>query len=162
VTLAYLSLGANLGEPVDSIDRAIRKLQAQPEITVTRQASMYRTAPVGPVAQDDFVNTVVEIETSLNPMDLLARCKALEVELGRVPGTHWGPRVIDIDLLMVGDLTIISGGLNLPHPEMWRRAFVLAPLAELLPDLHSPDGQSIISLRDYFAQDQHIALLDRG
>lgn len=161
MTLAYLSLGANLGDPVSAINQAIRRLDDHPEIRVTRQSGRYRTAPVGPISQDDFVNTAVEIESSLAPDALLTVCKSIELDIGRIPGTHWGPRIIDIDLLMVGDLTIRTDKLVLPHPEMWLRAFVLAPLSELRPDLQAPSGESIGVLRDRLARVQRIEPMSR-
>jgi 2-amino-4-hydroxy-6-hydroxymethyldihydropteridine diphosphokinase len=109
---------------------------------VLRRSSVYETEPVGEVTeQRDFYNAVAEIETTLDPHALLATCKRIESELGRQPGgPRHGPRPIDVDLLMVDDLTATDAQLVLPHPEVTSRRFVLAPLLELEPDLALPDG----------------------
>jgi 2-amino-4-hydroxy-6-hydroxymethyldihydropteridine diphosphokinase len=115
--------------------RALRALGAEPEIALLAVSRLYRTEPWGKTDQDWFVNACALALTSLAPERLLERLKALEVELGRTPTERWGPRVIDIDILAYGDLSLCQDGLTLPHPEMFNRAFVLIPLAEIAPDL---------------------------
>jgi 2-amino-4-hydroxy-6-hydroxymethyldihydropteridine diphosphokinase len=131
--IAYLGLGANLGDARASIELARAKL-AERGVFVRRRAAMYRTAPVGPAGQPDYLNTAVEVETSLSARDLLAACKAIERDLGRTPSVRWGPRVIDLDILLYGEMVMAKPDLTIPHPELHRRRFALAPLFDLAPD----------------------------
>ncbi len=126
-------LGSNLGDKRGNIGRAFEALALGGLVHGLTRSSLYRTAPWGPVAQDWYVNGCAVGQTDLAPLDLLTRVKALEVALGRTETVRWGPRVIDIDLLYVGDLVLDTPALTLPHPEMLNRAFVLVPLAELRP-----------------------------
>lgn len=117
-----------------------------------RCSSLYETEPVGPVEQGWFLNAVVEVETSLSPAGLLAACKRIEKRLGRKPGIRWGPRAVDLDILLFDHLQLQADNLVIPHPRLRERAFVLVPLAELAPDLELPGGGSVkealSSLRD--------------
>lgn len=131
--LAYIGLGGNLGDRRANLDRALALLNASPGVRVRRVASVYETAPVGFTAQPRFLNTVAEVETDLAPADLLAVMQRIEAELGRVRTIRWGPRTIDLDLLLYDDLTLDDPALTIPHPRLAERAFVLVPLAELLP-----------------------------
>jgi 2-amino-4-hydroxy-6-hydroxymethyldihydropteridine diphosphokinase len=126
----YVGLGSNLGDRLENLRRAVELLDASDGVAVVRTSSVYETDPVGP-PQPDFLNAVAEISTDLGPHELLARCKAIEAELGRTPGERWGPREIDLDLLLYGDERIDTGELVVPHPRMNERAFVLVPLREL-------------------------------
>ena len=130
-----LALGGNVGDKVSSLRRALRAIAAEPEIELIAVSRLYRTAPWGKTDQDWFVNACALGRTSLKPEALLERMKALEVELGREPTERWGPRVIDIDLIAYDDIALKTDRLTLPHPELFNRAFVLAPLAEIAPDL---------------------------
>jgi 2-amino-4-hydroxy-6-hydroxymethyldihydropteridine diphosphokinase len=114
-------------------------------IEVVARSSVYETEPIGEVSsQPDFYNAVVQVETAFEPQTLLATCKRVERELGRKPGgVRHGPRPIDVDLLLVGEVTLAGEELTLPHPELSSRRFVLTPLAELAPDLTLPDGRSL-------------------
>jgi len=132
--LAYIGLGTNLGERRANLDRALSLLAASPGVRLLRAARVYETAPVGYTAQPRFLNTVAEVETDLSPADLLAVLQRIEAELGRVRTVRWGPRTIDLDLLLYDDLTLDDPALTIPHPRMAERAFVLVPLAELIPD----------------------------
>jgi len=161
MTLAYVGLGANVGSMIATIDAAEIRLGDLPGTVVRRRASLYRTAPWGVVDQPDFVNTVVEIETPLQPLELLRALKSIERELGRVPGVRWGPRIIDLDLLLYGEISQITEELNIPHTEMWQRLFVLAPLSELRPDLHHPDGRSIVEVSEDLRSTQRVELIER-
>jgi len=134
----FLGLGANLGDKMAGLKKAIALLKHEKDIRVRRTAPFYRTAPWGYADQDWFINTVVEIETSLSPQQLLNVLLAIEEKMGRVRGVRWGPRVIDLDLLLYGDTVLNQPGLIIPHPRMAGRAFVLAPLADLEPDLVIP------------------------
>jgi len=114
---------------------AIQILNHREEITITTLSSLYETAPWGYVDQDIFMNLVVEIETSLSPFELLDVCQSIENELGRVREFKWGPRVIDVDILLYDDQVIQSKRLTVPHPYMTERDFVMIPLAEINPQL---------------------------
>lgn len=145
---AFVGLGTNVGDRPEAIERAVDALDGSPDIQVIRRASLFETEPVGPVDQPWFVNTVVELDTGLGAEALLAQLKAIETDLGRVPRERWGPREIDLDLLVFGDSVIHTSELVVPHPELPKRRFVLEPLAELAPDLIHPElGQSVARLR---------------
>lgn len=136
---AWLGLGANLHQPEKQLDAALVRLEQEPGISVSRVSHYYRTPPWGNEKQDDFINAVAQIETSLKPLPLLSRLQFIENEMGRTRDTgRWGARVIDIDLLMIDDVAIKSSGLEIPHPRMHERAFVLLPLYELDPGLEIP------------------------
>ncbi|MFN8632715.1 MAG: dihydropteroate synthase [Chloroflexota bacterium] len=140
----YLGLGANLGDRAATLARAIQELDAEREIRVVRRASLFETAPVGVVDQPPFLNTVVEALTTLSGRPLLDTVKRVERTLGRQARERWGPREIDIDILLHGATRLDEPGLEIPHRAMWERLFVLAPLAELRPDLTGPDGRPIL------------------
>ena len=130
-----LALGSNVGDKANNLRRALRAIGSEPGIELTAVSRFYRTAPWGKTDQDWFVNACALARTNLKPEALLERVKRLEVELGREPTERWGPRVIDIDLIAYGDVALRTERLTLPHPELFNRAFVLAPLAEIAPDL---------------------------
>ncbi len=128
-----LGLGGNLGDPALSIREALRRLEGR-GVEILLVSSLYRTAPWGPVPQPDFLNACAAGETELEPEALLLAAKAIERELGRVEGPRWGPRAVDLDILALGDLALDTPDLTLPHPRLTERAFVLVPLAEIVPD----------------------------
>ncbi|WP_400161841.1 2-amino-4-hydroxy-6-hydroxymethyldihydropteridine diphosphokinase [Brevibacillus sp. TJ4] len=128
---AYLALGSNLGDRADQLKQAIRKLHARPGICIKRVSAIYETDPVGFVEQDAFLNMVIAAETSLSAEQLLQAALSIEQELGRVRTVRWGPRTLDIDLLLYGDSCIEQEHLRIPHPEMTKRAFVLIPLQDV-------------------------------
>jgi len=134
----FIGLGTNVGDRPSWIEQAIAALDETPHINVIRRASLYETEPVGPVDQSWFLNTVVEVDTDLDPDALLAQLKQIEADLGRQQRERWGPREIDLDLLLYGDSVIQTSELVVPHPELARRRFVLVPLAELAPDVAHP------------------------
>ena len=138
----YLSLGGNLGDPAKSMGAALRMLDADGDTRVTGVSSLYRTPPWGKLDQPDFLNAAAEISTGLAPRALLDLCLDAERKLKRVREERWGPRLIDIDILVFGERVIHETGLEVPHPRMLERAFVLAPLAEIAPDL-SVGGRSV-------------------
>ena len=137
---AYLGLGSNLGDREASLAEAMSHLADTPNLTLVRSSSIYETAPWGYTEQPDFLNCVLEIETHLSPVSLLRRAKQVEREIGRQPGRRYGPRLIDVDILLYGGLTLRldDPDLQIPHPRMERRAFVLVPLAELTERLVHP------------------------
>jgi len=130
---AFLSLGSNLGDRQQYLRDAISLLSRT--VTVLGISQLYETAPVGGVVQDDFLNVVIEIDTELGPFELLDLCQAAEVDANRVRVVRFGPRTLDVDLLLYGDLAIATERLEVPHPRMFERKFVLAPLADLAPEL---------------------------
>jgi 2-amino-4-hydroxy-6-hydroxymethyldihydropteridine diphosphokinase len=148
VTRAYVGLGANLGEREQTLRRAIDLLAAEPEIEVVAVSSFRETEPVGYLDQPAFLNGACAVQTELGPRELLERLLAVERELGRERGAgpRWGPRTIDLDLLLYGDATVDEPGLTVPHPRLTERSFVLEPLLELDPGLHLPDGRGLRSL----------------
>jgi 2-amino-4-hydroxy-6-hydroxymethyldihydropteridine diphosphokinase len=137
VVTAYIGLGANLGERETNIERALSEL-ARSGCRPTRVSSIYETAPVGFSDQPDFLNAVAEIETDLGPRELLAVLDAIERRIGREETFKWGPRIIDLDILLYGDQILKEDNLEIPHPEMQHRAFVLTPLAEIAPEVKHP------------------------
>jgi 2-amino-4-hydroxy-6-hydroxymethyldihydropteridine diphosphokinase len=131
---AFLALGSNLGEREALLRRAVA---ATPDLVAV--SPVYETDPVGGPEQGAFLNCVVELETDRGPRQLLELCRELEADAERVRTERWGPRTLDVDVLLVGDLTVDEADLEVPHPRMWQRRFVLAPLADLAPDLVSPE-----------------------
>ena len=134
LTKAYIALGGNLGDREKNFSEALAGLQSFPTLRLKRGSPVYETPPMGPAGQDRYWNAVVEVEADLNPEDLLTICLEVEERLGRVRGERWGPRIIDLDLLLYGDLEWKSDRLILPHPEIAKRAFVLQPLVDLIPN----------------------------
>ena len=130
---AWMGLGANIGDPPAQVHEAVQRLDAQREISVVAQSSMLITKPWGKTDQPDFSNMVVEIETSLAPLDLLDACLGIEREMGRVRDIRWGPRRIDIDIVAYERLELDTDRLHLPHRHAHERDFVLDPLREIAP-----------------------------
>ncbi|EUJ28794.1 2-amino-4-hydroxy-6-hydroxymethyldihydropteridine pyrophosphokinase [Listeria floridensis FSL S10-1187] len=128
---AYLSLGTNVGDKLQNLNAAVRQLRQANGIDVAKISGVYETAPVGYEDQDIFYNIALEIKTSLSPNELLETCLGIEAELGRVRLFKWGPRLIDIDILLYEDLKINTETLKIPHPYMKERAFVMLPLQEI-------------------------------
>lgn len=145
--IAYLSLGANLGDREGNLTAGLERL-AQAGVTVSRVSSLYETAPVGGPPQPPYLNLVAEVETDLPPRALLRLCLAIEAELGRERTEHWGPRTLDMDLLLYEGVTSDDPELTLPHPRLAERQFVLVPLAEIAPDLVLPDGRAAAAAAD--------------
>lgn len=133
---AYLSLGSNLGDRRFYLDEALRQLAATSGLRIVCMSSIYETTPVGVAGQGDYLNAVVEVETSLSAPELLIRCQAIETACGRVRKQRWGARTLDIDLLWHADCPACdTPTLTLPHPLMHERAFVMVPLSMIAPDL---------------------------
>ncbi|MGB7605324.1 MAG: 2-amino-4-hydroxy-6-hydroxymethyldihydropteridine diphosphokinase [Lutisporaceae bacterium] len=133
---AYLGLGGNVGNRKSNINEAIRLLESHSEIRVCKRSADYETAPVGYEQQEWFLNVVVEIETTLPPYELLTLCNDVEQQLKRVRLIRWGPRTIDIDILIYEGFESKEDRLIVPHPRMTERAFVIIPLMEIAPNLH--------------------------
>lgn len=136
--LAYVALGANLADPVEQIRAALVALTGLPESRLLRSSSLYRTTPVGVHGQPDFINAVAALETTLSPQALLTALFAIEAQFGRRRDYFRAPRTLDLDLLLFDDHVIDTPQLQLPHPRMHLRAFVIAPLVEIAPDCCIP------------------------
>lgn len=137
---AYLGLGGNIGEPERAMAAALHALDAAAEIRVISVSSLYRTPPWGKLDQPDFLNAAAQVRTALSARALLRACLVIERSLKRERAERWGPRPIDIDILVYGTGAIREEGLEIPHPRMLERAFVLVPLAEIAPDLAVGDA----------------------
>ncbi len=135
MTRAYLGLGSNLGDRIAQLQLAIDELAATDGIRVVAVSRVYETAPVGGLEQDDYLNAVVAIDTGLGARALLAVAQRLELLADRVRTVRWGPRTLDVDVLMVGDEQVDEPDLQVPHPRLHERGFVLAPLRDVVPDL---------------------------
>jgi 2-amino-4-hydroxy-6-hydroxymethyldihydropteridine diphosphokinase len=147
VEVAYIGLGSNLGDREKNLRAALERLA---ELGRVRTSSLRETDPVGVTDQPRFLNAVAELETDLSPQELLARLLEIEHELGRdrARERRWGPRTIDLDLLLYGDEALDEPGLTVPHPRLAERRFALEPLHELAPELTLPDGRRIRDLLD--------------
>jgi len=138
VAIAYIGLGSNVGDRIGYLEEAIRRIGNLPDTEVESASSAYDSAPVGRTDQPRFLNAVVRVRTRLPPERLLEGLLRIERELGRERKERWGPRTIDLDLLLYDDRVISEPGLQVPHPRLHERAFVLVPLAELDPELVHP------------------------
>ncbi|CAN5810487.1 2-amino-4-hydroxy-6-hydroxymethyldihydropteridinediphosphokinase [soil metagenome] len=136
--IAYIGLGSNLADPSAQVTQGILAIARLPETRIIAQSSFYRSAPMGPPDQPDYINAVTAIETAQTASDLLASLQAVEARHGRARGLHWGPRTLDIDILLYGAERITGLDLTVPHPGLSERAFVLYPLYEIAPDLEIP------------------------
>jgi 2-amino-4-hydroxy-6-hydroxymethyldihydropteridine diphosphokinase len=141
VTRAFLGLGSNLGDREGYLRLAIDGLAAAPGIIVTAVSDVYETDPVGGPEQGAYLNVVAEVETTIGARELLAVAQRLEAEAERVREERWGPRTLDVDVLWIAGETVDEPELTVPHPRMWDRRFVLAPLRELAPELLPDDWE---------------------
>lgn len=135
---AYIGIGSNMDDPQWQVRSAFQALATMPDSLLIARSRLYRTRPFGPVAQDDFINAVAGMLTRLQPERLLTEMRAVETAQGRRRAERWGPRILDLDLLVFGDVKIKSETLELPHPGIAERGFVLAPLADVAPTLVVP------------------------
>jgi 2-amino-4-hydroxy-6-hydroxymethyldihydropteridine diphosphokinase len=145
-TSAFLALGSNLGDRLEFLRAAVRKLDSTPGIDVVRSSRVYETEPVGP-PQPPYLNAVIEAVTTLTPRELLEAARGVEDSLGRVRAERWGPRTIDVDILVYDEQTVVEPDLEIPHPRMHERGFVLVPLGELDADAMLPGGRRLSTHR---------------
>lgn len=138
MTPVFLGLGSNIGDREAQIGLAVEELSRHPEIVLRRTSALYETEPVGYKAQPPFLNAVAELDTRLTAFELLETALAIEAKMGRKRQIHWGPRTIDLDILLYDNARIQSASLIVPHPRLQDRKFVLIPLMELAPDLLVP------------------------
>jgi 2-amino-4-hydroxy-6-hydroxymethyldihydropteridine diphosphokinase len=143
--VAILGLGSNVGDGVRNIDEAISRLTADAKLELVARSKLYRTAPWGVTDQAAFVNACISVRTSLTPRHLLEHCLGVENAMGRVRKQRWGPRIIDVDILTYGALTVDEPDLIIPHPRIVERAFVLVPLKDVAPGLRI-NGEKIETL----------------
>ncbi|HDS2592368.1 TPA: 2-amino-4-hydroxy-6-hydroxymethyldihydropteridine diphosphokinase [Klebsiella quasipneumoniae subsp. similipneumoniae] len=149
MTLAYIALGSNLASPLAQVQPAIHALGEIPHSRVVNVSSFYRTPPLGPQDQPDYLNAAVALETTLSPEALLDHTQRIELQQGRVrKAERWGPRTLDLDIMLFGDAVINSERLTVPHYDMRNRGFMLWPLFEIAPDLHFPDGMALRAVLD--------------
>lgn len=140
-TLCYIAIGSNLASPLEQVNAAIAALGEIPQSRVIAVSSFYRTPPLGPQDQPDYLNAAVALETTLAPEVLLDNTQRIELQQGRVrKAERWGPRTLDLDIMLFGDSIIETPRLTVPHYDMHRRGFMLWPLFEIAPDLRFPDG----------------------
>ncbi|EGV16712.1 2-amino-4-hydroxy-6-hydroxymethyldihydropteridine diphosphokinase [Thiocapsa marina] len=160
----WIGLGSNLQEPERQVRAALGELAALPETCLRAASRLYRTAPVGPPGQPDYINAAARLKTRLAPQALLAELHRIELAHGRLrDGTRWGPRILDLDILVYGDARLDVPGLTIPHPEIARRAFVLVPLADVAsPDLAIPGVGILAELLGRCGRDGVEPLVDQA
>jgi len=149
MTLAYIAIGSNLASPLEQVNAAVQALGEIPQSRVVAVSSFYRTPPLGPQDQPDYLNAAVVLETALDAETLLDNTQRIELQQGRVrKEERWGPRTLDLDIMLFGHETINTERLTVPHYDMKNRGFMLWPLFEVAPDLIFPDGISLKSILD--------------
>jgi 2-amino-4-hydroxy-6-hydroxymethyldihydropteridine diphosphokinase len=147
MAMVYLGLGANLDNPLRQLQAAVQAISVHPALKLHRCSSFYASKPMGPQDQPDYVNAVVCVRSDLAPLPLLDTLQGIENEAGRVREQRWGPRTLDIDILLVDDQVIDSPRLQVPHPGITSREFVLHPLCEIAPGATLPDGRGLSTLK---------------
>ncbi|HSF30903.1 MAG TPA: 2-amino-4-hydroxy-6-hydroxymethyldihydropteridine diphosphokinase [Candidatus Tectomicrobia bacterium] len=155
---AFIGLGSNVGDRLGFLQQAVMRLREVAGVQVTKASSVYETEPVGPVDQAWFLNAVVEVETSLSPHALLDQTQQIERGLGRDTTYRWGPRTIDLDILLHDDIQVKTATLEIPHAELCHRAFVMIPLLELDPDLSLPDGTVVKLCLNTLTESQQVRI----
>lgn len=157
---AYIGLGSNLLDPLGQLRRAVQAIAALPQSQLRRVSTAYRSAAIGPGKQPDYLNAVLQLDTDLEAQQLLAALQAMERDQGRVRTVRWGPRSLDLDILLYGNARIDSPTLSVPHPRLRDRSFVLYPLAAIAdPQLLLPDGEDLDTL---IARCPRTGLVDTG
>jgi len=141
----YIALGSNMDSPHSQLDSALEAIARHPHMQLSAVSSRYQTPPIGP-QQPDFINAAAELSTDLSPPALLDALQAIEQQQNRVRNIHWGPRTLDLDILLYDNLVLESERLTIPHPRLSERAFVLVPLTDLNPQLALPSGETVAEL----------------
>lgn len=144
----WIGLGSNLAKPIQQVTDALKELESIPNSTLVSSSSLYESEPFGPVEQDNFINAVACLETTLDAHELLDHLQSIEQQHERKREVHWGPRTLDLDILLFGTASITTERLNVPHPYLNERNFVLYPLLEIDADLRLPSGTPLSSLTD--------------
>ena len=156
----YIGIGSNLDSPRANCERAIKLIRAHPDCKLTASSSFYKTEPVGMKGQNWFTNAAVELDTVLEPLALLNFLLSIEKDMGRIRMEKWGPRIIDLDILFYGNNILSHPSLEIPHPEISRRRFVLAPLAEIAGEfIHPKENKSINALLEELEDDKEVKLM---
>ncbi|OGH99194.1 MAG: 2-amino-4-hydroxy-6-hydroxymethyldihydropteridine diphosphokinase [Candidatus Melainabacteria bacterium GWF2_32_7] len=162
MSVVYIGLGSNIGDRVGYVQQAHKLLSDTEGITIVNSSSLYETEPCGYKDQEWFVNAVLEIETTLEPYKLLEECQRIEKQLGRVrhpEAPQWGPRTVDLDILLYDDLVIADSNLQIPHSRLHQRAYALVPILELAPDLAHPVlGRSILDMHSDLEDPEEVYL----
>ncbi|NIF48729.1 2-amino-4-hydroxy-6-hydroxymethyldihydropteridine diphosphokinase [Enterobacter sp. Ap-1006] len=154
MTLAYIALGSNQASPLEQVSSALDALAAIPQSRMVATSSFYRTPPLGPQDQPDYLNAAVVLDTDLSAETLLDHTQRIELEHGRVrKAERWGPRTLDLDLMLFGDEVMHTERLTVPHYDMKNRAFMLVPLLEIAPECRFPDGQSVAAILASLSQE---------
>ncbi len=157
-TTAYIALGSNLGNPQQQLTCAVSALQQLPQSEFLALSPWYQSKPHGPVSQPDYLNGVAAIATELPPTELLQQLQTIENNQGRIRAERWGPRTLDLDILLYGNKIIELPELSIPHPAMKQRNFVLLPLADIAPELVLPDGTALQQLLENTGTDGIVQL----
>ena len=158
-TIAYIGLGSNLSEPIEQVKSAINEIKKIAQSQVVNVSSLYLSKPMGPKDQDDYINAVLAIETSLSAIELLNALQTIENKAGRIrKDNRWGARIIDLDIIVFGNEVINTDRLTIPHYGMTEREFVLLPLVEIAPSLQLPDGKSVKLLSQNIANNAMVKL----
>lgn len=159
---AYIGLGSNLENPVQQLRQAVCTLKNLRQTEMIKVSQLYQSKPIGPSNQPDFVNAVIAVKTTLSSVELLVELLLVEKSHGRVRDEHWGPRVLDLDLLLYDDEVMTTEFLTLPHPGIKQRVFVLYPLDEIAPDLKLPNGEMVSELLALFSKKELTCLGNIG
>jgi 2-amino-4-hydroxy-6-hydroxymethyldihydropteridine diphosphokinase len=158
-TIAYIGLGSNLSKPIEQVKKAIIEIEKIAQSQILAVSSLYLSKPMGPQDQDDYINAVLALETSLPASELLNALQAIENKAGRVrKDNRWGARILDLDMILFGNEVINTDRLTIPHYGMTEREFVLLPLVEIAPDLMLPDGKSVKLLSQNIANNAMMKL----
>ena len=159
--VSFVGIGSNLGDPIGNCLRAVELISSLSEVEVLRMSSLYRTDPVGFSEQDPFVNCVIEVKITLSAHFFLKSLQQIENDMGRIRTEKWGPRTVDLDILLYGQNTIEDETLTIPHPELHKRRFVLVPLCEIVPDVvHPAFGVSVKELLDSLEDKSRVELIN--
>ncbi|HHG8771101.1 TPA: 2-amino-4-hydroxy-6-hydroxymethyldihydropteridine diphosphokinase [Raoultella planticola] len=155
MTRVYIAIGSNLASPLEQVNAAVAALAEIPESRIVAVSSFYRTPPLGPQDQPDYLNAAVALDTHLQAEDLLDHTQRIELQQGRErKAERWGPRTLDLDIMLFGDAVIHSARLTVPHYDMKNRGFMLWPLFEIAPELHFPDGIALRTVLTNLAADR--------